>query len=98
MATVYLGYDVEHDRAVAIKVLRPVVVAALGPARFLQEISIAARLSHPNILGFYESGEAQGLLYYVMPYAAGETLRDRLRHEKQLPLDEAVHLARQVAS
>ena len=97
MATVYLAQDVKHHRPVAIKVLRSELAAALGPERFLREIEIAARLTHPHILPLYDSGEADGLLYYVMPYVEGETLRDRLEREKQLPLDDALQLAREVA-
>ncbi len=78
MATVYLGRDLKHERLVAIKVLRPELAAALGAERFLREIKIAANLSHPHILPLYDSGEAAGLLFYVMPYVEGETLRDRL--------------------
>src|SRR3989454_2982675 len=97
MATVYLGRDVKHHRAVAIKVLRPELAAALGPERFLREIEIAAGLTHPHILALHDSGEADGFLYYVMPYVEGESLRDRLSREKQLPLDEALEIAREVA-
>src|SRR2546425_10955603 len=78
MATVYLARDLKHGRLVAVKVLRPELAAALGPDRFLREIEIAARLTHPHILPLYESGEADGVLYYVMPYVEGESLRDRL--------------------
>src|SRR5205807_556219 len=77
--------------------LRPELAAAIGPERFLREIQIAARLTHPNILPLHDSGEAEGLLYYVMPYVEGESLRDRLGREKQLPLDEALEIAREVA-
>jgi serine/threonine-protein kinase len=99
MAIVYLAEDRKHRRRVAIKVLRPDLVPALGADRFLREIEIAARLTHPNILPLYDSG-AHGeppLLYYVMPFVEGETLRDRLIREKALPLDEAVQIAREVA-
>src|SRR5437763_4183257 len=85
MATVYLAEDLKHHRKVAVKVLKPQLAAVLGPERFLREIEIAAALTHPHILPLYDSGEADGLLYYVMPYVEGESLRDRLRREKQLP-------------
>src|SRR5437879_1729753 len=81
MATVYLAQDRKHHRPVAIKVLKPELAAALGPERFLREIDTAARLTHPHILPLHDSGEAAGLLYYVMPYVEGETLRDRLERE-----------------
>jgi serine/threonine-protein kinase len=97
MATVYLATDVKHDRRVAIKVMRGDLAAVVGSARFLQEIRIAARLTHPNILPLHDSGEADGLLYYVMPYVAGESLRSRIDRERQLPLDEALQIAREVA-
>lgn len=98
MATVYLAHDLKHDRPVAIKVLRPEIASALGPERFLREIQIAARLTHPHILPLHDSGEAGDLLYYVMPYIAGESLQDRIGREKQLPVDEAVRITREVAS
>src|SRR3989454_1559557 len=98
MATVYLGRDVKHHRAVAIKVLRPELAAALGPDRFLREIEIAAGLTHPHILTLHDSGEADSFLYYVMPYVEGESLRDRLTREKQLSVADATHIAQQVAS
>src|SRR5256885_681891 len=98
MATVYLAEDLKHHRRVAIKVLKPELAAALGPERFLREIDTAARLTHPHILPLHDSGEAAGLLYYVMPYVEGETLRDRLEREGQLPLEEAVRITREVAS
>jgi TolB-like protein len=97
MATVYLAQDRKHHRPLAIKVLRPELAAALGSERFLREIEIAARLSHPHILPLYDSGEAAGALYYVMPYVEGETLRQRLDRERQLPVAEAVRIAREVA-
>ena len=97
MATVYLADDLKHHRPVALKVLRPELAAALGHERFLREIEIAAGLSHPHIVPLYDSGEAGGVLFYVMPYVEGESLRDRLRREKQLPLDDAMALAREVA-
>ncbi|HSE52575.1 MAG TPA: serine/threonine-protein kinase [Gemmatimonadales bacterium] len=98
MATVYLAHDLKHDRPVAIKVLRPGLAAALGPERFLREIQIAARLNHPHILALHDSGEFEGLLYYVMPYVEGESLQDRIAREKQLPVADAIRLTREVAS
>jgi TolB-like protein len=97
MGTVYLAYDRKHGRSVAIKVLPPDVAMALGPERFLREIQIAARLSHPHILPLHDSGQAAGLLYYVMPHVVGESLRARLAREKQLPIADAVQIARQIA-
>jgi tetratricopeptide (TPR) repeat protein len=97
MAVVYLAEDPRHGRMVAVKVLRPELASALGPERFLREIQVAAGLRHPHIVPLYDSGDADGLLYYVMPYIEGESLRDRLRRERQLPVDEAVGLAREVA-
>jgi len=97
MAVVFLARDRRHDRAVAIKVLRQEIAAALGAERFLREIQIAAKLHHPHILPLYDSGAAGELLYYVMPYVEGESLRQRLEREKQLPVEEALALARQVA-
>ncbi len=97
MATVYLAEDLKHHRQVALKVLRPELAAALGPERFLREIEIAAQLHHPHILPLYDSGEAHGFLYYVMPYVEGESLRDRLEREKQLAIDDALQAAREVA-
>jgi len=97
MATVYLAHDLRHHRPVALKVLRPELAEALGHERFLREIEIAAGLSHPHIVPLYDSGEAGGVLFYVMPRVEGESLRDRLRREKQLPLDDAMGIAREVA-
>ena len=97
MATVYLAHDRKLGRAVALKVLRPELAAALGGERFLREIEIAAKLAHPHILALYDCGEAGGLLYYTMPYVEGESLRDRLTREKQLPLDDALRITREVA-
>ncbi len=97
MATVYLAEDIKHHRKVAIKVLRPELAAAVGSERFLREIGIAANLIHPHILPLHDSGEADGILYYVMPYVEGETLRDRLNRETQLPLGDALQIAREVA-
>ena len=98
MATVYLAHDLRHDRDVAIKVLHPDLGAALGGERFLSEIRTTARLQHPHILPLLDSGEADGLLYYVMPLVTGETLRARLERERQLPIADAVRIAREVAS
>ena len=98
MATVYLAEDLKHRRKVAIKVLRPELGAMLGPDRFTREIHIAAGLTHPHIVPLYDSGEAGGLLFYVMPYVRGESLRQKLRRETQLPIEEAIGIARQVAS
>ena len=97
MATVYLAEDVKHHRQVAVKVLRPELAAVLGAERFLREIEIAANLTHPHILPLYDSGEADGFLYYVMPYIEGESLRDRLARERELPISEALRLLRDVA-
>ena len=98
MATVYLAHDVRHDRQVALKVLRPELVAALGPERFLREVRIAARLRHPHILPVHDSGETAGRLWYTMPYVKGESLRQRLAREGPLPVDRAVRIATQVLS
>jgi len=97
MANVFLAHDLRHDRQVAIKVLREELAASVGAERFLMEIRTTARLSHPNILTLYDSGEAGGFLFYVMPFVEGESLRDRLAREGRLPVDEAVHLAHGVA-
>ena len=97
MATVYLAHDLKHQRDVAIKVLHPDLGAALGGKRFLSEIRTTARLQHPHILPLLDSGDAEGLLYYVMPYVSGETLRARLDRERQLPVDDAVRIASEVA-
>ena len=94
----YLAQDCKHDRVVALKVLHPDLAASLGPERFLREIKLAARLNHPHILPLFDSGEADGFLYYVMPYVEGESLRERLEREKQLPVQEAVHHAKAIAS
>jgi eukaryotic-like serine/threonine-protein kinase len=98
MATVYLAEDLKHGRRVAIKLLHPELSAILGGERFLAEIKVTANLQHPHILGLIDSGEADGLLYYVMPYVAGESLRARLARERQLPVEEALRLSREVAS
>ena len=97
MATVYLAHDLKHERDVAIKVLHPDLGAALGAERFLSEIKVTAKLQHPHILPLLDSGAADGLLYYVMPYVRGETLRARLERERQLPVDEALRVAAEVA-
>ncbi len=97
MATVYLAHDLRHDRQVAIKVVHPDLAATLGPERFLAEIKTTAKLQHPHILPLLDSGEAGGVLFYVMPFIAGESLRDRLTREQQLPIDDAVRISRQVA-
>ncbi|HEY6223522.1 MAG TPA: protein kinase, partial [Gemmatimonadales bacterium] len=97
MATVYLAEDLKHGRKVAIKVLRPELAAVIGAERFVREIRTVANLQHPHILGLIDSGEVGGTAYYVMPFVEGESLRDRLTREKQLPVDEAVQIAREVA-
>jgi len=96
MATVYLAEDLKHHRQVAIKVLRPDLAATLGPERFLREIEVAARLQHPHILPLHDSGEADGFLYYVMPFVEGQSLRDKLAKEGELPIGEAVRIIRDV--
>src|SRR5438874_9968413 len=98
MATVYLADDLKHRRKVAVKVLRPELASAIGPDRFLREIEIAAKLNHPHILALYDSGEAEGFLFYVMPYVTGESLRQRLHREKLLPIEEAISITRHAAS
>ncbi|MFQ5889514.1 MAG: serine/threonine-protein kinase [Gemmatimonadota bacterium] len=97
MATVYLARDLKHHRRVAIKVLLPELGVALGAKRFLREIEICAQLAHPHILPLYDSGEASGYLYYVTPYLEGETLRERLKRERQLPLEDALRITLEVA-
>jgi eukaryotic-like serine/threonine-protein kinase len=97
MATVYLALDRKYERHVAIKVLHLELAASLGADRFLREINLTARLNHPHILALLDSGEAEGLLYYVMPYVTGESLRDRLKRERQLPIADAIYIAREVA-
>jgi serine/threonine-protein kinase len=97
MATVYLAQDFKHDRKVAIKVLRPELAAVIGAERFLSEIKTTANLQHPHILALHDSGEADSFLFYVMPYVEGESLRDRLSREKQLPITDAVRIATEVA-
>jgi len=98
MATVYLAEDLKLHRRVALKVLRPELAASLGNERFLREIAIAARLSHPHILPLHDSGEAGGHLYYAMPYVEGESLRQRLEREGQLPIAEMIAIVQAVAS
>ena len=98
MATVYLAQDAKHDRLVALKVLHPDLAASLGPERFLREIKLAARLNHPHILPLHDSGDADGFLYYVMPYVEGESLRERLDRQQHLGVEEAVHHGRAIAS
>jgi serine/threonine-protein kinase len=98
MATVYLARDLRHDRQVAIKVLRPELSAVLGAERFLKEIRTVANLQHPHILSLHDSGEANGLVFYVMPFVEGESLRDRLNRETQLPVDDAVRIATEVSN
>ena len=97
MATVYLAQDVRHERFVALKVLNPELAAVLGGERFLGEIRVTANLQHPNLLPLFDSGEANGLLFYVMPFVEGESLRSRLAREKQLPIADAIHIAMSVA-
>ncbi len=97
MATVYLAQDVRHERPVAIKVLHPEIAAEVGPERFLREIKLAAKLQHPHILGLFDSGEADGLLFYVMPFVQGESLRDRIDREQQLSVDDAIGITLEVA-
>ncbi|HTL05704.1 MAG TPA: serine/threonine-protein kinase, partial [Gemmatimonadales bacterium] len=97
MATVYLAKDIRHDREVAIKVLHPELSASIGAERFEREIKLSAKLQHPHILGLIDSGEADGLLYYVMPFVKGESLRDRLDREGQLPIEDAIQITLEVA-
>ena len=97
MATVFLARDVKHKRQVAVKILKPELTVSLGAERFLREIETTANLRHPHILPLYDSGEARGALYYVMPFVEGESLRERLKRDGQLPLDDAIRIAREVA-
>ncbi len=97
MARVFLAHDLKYNRDVAIKVLRPDLAEEVGAARFLHEIQIAARLHHPHILPLYDSDQVDGLVYYVMPYIQGESLRQRLDRERQLPIADALQIAREVA-
>ena len=98
MALVFLARDLRHERKVALKVLRPEISAEIGAERFLREIKMAAGLTHPHILPVYDSGEADGLLFYVMPNMEGRSLRERLDRQRQLPLDEALRITREVAA
>ena len=97
MATVYLARDLRHDRLVALKVLHPELAATLGPERFQREIRLAARLQHPHILTVHDSGETAGQLWFTMPLVEGESLRDRLRRETQLPVEDALRIATDAA-
>ena len=97
MATVYLAHDVKHDRPVALKVLHPELASVLGPERFQREIRLAARLQHPHILTVLDSGDAAGRLWFTMPFVEGESLRDRLTRERQLPVEDALRIAREAA-
>src|SRR5262245_54539636 len=97
MADVYLARDLRHDREIALKVMRPELAQTLGTERFLREIRLLARLQHPNILGLVDSGEAGGLVYYVMPYLATGSLRDRLNRERELPIADALQILREIA-
>src|SRR6185369_10904255 len=97
MATVYLAQDLKHRRKVALRVLKPELGAVLGVERFLAEIEVTANLQHPNLLPLFDSGEVNGLLFYVMPYVDGESLRHRMAREKQLPVDEAVRISSAIA-
>ena len=97
MATVYLADDLKHKRKVALKVLKPNLAAVVGAERFLAEIETTANLTHPHILPLFDSGEADGFLFYVMPYMEGESLRERLDREHQLPVDEAVKITTDLA-
>src|SRR5690349_7715380 len=98
MATVFLARDTKHDRPVALKILNPELGAVLGVERFLAEIRVTANLQHPNLLPLFDSGETGGMLFYVMPFVEGESLRARLSREKQLPIPKALHIATAVAS
>ncbi|HEX5386619.1 MAG TPA: protein kinase [Gemmatimonadales bacterium] len=98
MATVFIAHDLKHDRLVALKLLHPELAASLGPERFQREIRFAARLQHPHVLSVYDSGETAGQLWFTMPYVEGESLRERLEREHQLPVDEACQIARQAAA
>ncbi len=97
MATVYLAEDLKHHRQVVVKVLRPELAAVLGAERFVQEIKTTANLQHPHILPLFDSGEADGFLYYVMPFIDGETVRDKLNRETQLGIEEAVSITTAIA-
>src|SRR4029079_1564311 len=97
MAMVYLVRDLKHDPSVALKVLLPELASSLGPDRFQREIKLAARLQHPHILTVYDSGETAGQLWFTMPFVDGESLRDRLRREHRLPVEEALRITREAA-
>ena len=97
MATVFLAQDLKHNRQVAVKVLKPELAASIGAERFLREIETTANLRHPHILPLYDSGEVRGALYYVMPLVEGESLRDRLKRDHQLPIEDALRFAREVS-
>jgi len=97
MGAVYLARDLKHDRPVALKVLLPELTSSVGPDRFQREIKLAARLQHPHILTVHDSGETAGQLWFTMPYVEGESLRDRLRRDRQLPLEEALRITREAA-
>jgi len=97
MATVFLAQDLKHKRPVALKVLHPELASALGPERFHREVELVARLQHPHILTVLDSGEAAGSLWFTMPFVDGESLRDRLNRERQLPVDEAIRIATEAA-
>jgi serine/threonine protein kinase len=97
MATVFLAQDLKHKRPVAFKVLHPELAQSLGPERFRREIEIAARLQHPHILTVHDSGDTAGQLWFTMPFVEGESLRDRLRRQKQLPVEDALRIARETA-
>ena len=97
MATVYLAHDVKHDRKVAVKVLKPELAAVFGAERFVVEIKTTASLQHPHLLPLFDSGSADGVLYYVMPYIKGETIREKLNRETQFGVDEAIRIAREIA-
>ncbi len=93
MATVYLADDIKHERKVALKVLKPELAAVVGAERFLAEIKTTANLQHPHILPLFDSGEADSFLFYVMPFVEGETLRDRIDRERQLPVDDSLPMS-----
>ncbi len=97
MAVVYLADDIKHERKVALKVLKPELAAVVGAERFLAEIKTTANLQHPHILPLFDSGETDSFLFYVMPYVEGESLRDKLNRDHQLPVDDAVQIAKNVA-
>src|SRR5262245_43225982 len=97
MATVYLARDVQHDRPVAIKVLHPALAVTLGQERFQREIRLAAGLQHPHILGVYDSGEANGQLWFAMPFVEGDSLRDRLNSKRTIPVQDAIRIIKECA-